>query len=325
MHYKVSIVITSYNLENYISQALDSILNQVTDYAFNIIVADDCSTDETVSILREYKQKYPEKIVLLETDHNIGSLSNSNRAFETMDCDYFSFLDGDDYWVGADRINKQIDFLEKNKEFVMHAGNTRYLRDEKPAELLIEKKYLNTAYGFEDYLNQKMPFVHTSSIMLRNCLFSEGLPDCYHSVVGTFEECALRGEDFRRILHLTRGKMYIDEDIMSVYRIHSAGIWQSSSKTHKVLESAIALNYYKKYFGMQYGSYFETKSKEAYKGLIKYLLVHEDFLNTLKMDEKDLRLFIEYLNDVCIRTDHRFKRKTSMLLKRVALKLFEIV
>ncbi len=294
----VAIVITTYNLEKYAARALDSVLKQETDFDYKVIVADDASTDNTINILKKYKKKYPEKIELLLAENNMGSLANSNRAFSFMDCKYFSFLDGDDYWIGNHRLQKQVDFLNKNNSYVMCAGNTRYVRNGRHAELLVKRRQLNKSYSFEDYLNGKMPFLHTSSILVRNIIFSKGIPDCFTNAVGTFEECALRGEDFRRILHLSHGLVFAADEVLSCYRVHPHGIWQGSSQTHKMIESAISTNYYRKYFKYAYGSYFSEKSYSSYAALIKHLILHENLLTEYRLNEMDSYLLASYLNDI---------------------------
>ena len=94
---KVTVGITTYNLEKYIEKAIDSILCQKTNFEFKIVIADDGSTDGTVNILKKYAEKYPEKIEIMLSSKNLGSLANSNRIFEKIDGEYISFLDGDDY------------------------------------------------------------------------------------------------------------------------------------------------------------------------------------------------------------------------------------
>lgn len=321
--YKVAIVITTYNLEKYIKKAIQSVLSQKTRFDYRIIIADDASTDGTISILKEYQNKYPKKITVLYSDINRGSLANSNRALSYIDCEYFSFLDGDDYWIGEDRLQKQVDFLDANPNYMMYAGNTLYLRNNKVAELVVPPKKMNRSYFMDDYLNNKMPFFHTSSILLRNTIFKNGLLSCYTDAVGTFEECALRGEDFRRILHLTQGPLYASKDIISCYRIHCEGIWQGSSSTHKLIESAISSNFYKKYFGFQYGDYFTKAAENSYKNLIRNLILDNKLLKDYLLDSKDTYLLTSYLRDISkYQSTYEIKNsKGKKILKRILLKL----
>lgn len=296
---KVIIAITTYNLEKYISQALDSVLMQKTKFEYIVRIADDCSTDNTIEILQDYKCRYPNKIELLFADNNMGSLANSNRLFDHIDCEYFTFLDGDDYWVGENRLQQQVDFLDSHPEYIMTGGNTQLLRNNELKELQLDKRMLGRTFYFSDYVNGQMPcVVHTSSILLRNVIFKNGIPSCSKELVGTFEECAVRGEDFRRLIHLQKGPIYVDNQILSVYRIHSDGTWQGSSLLRVYLETAISYNFYIKYFGEQYEGFFRSKLEWSYNNVMSFLLSNKLIFSQNRLPSKDAILFGGLLIDM---------------------------
>ncbi|MCR5063556.1 MAG: glycosyltransferase family 2 protein, partial [Treponema sp.] len=176
---KLIVVITTYNLEKYISEALDSVLRQKTNFHFKILIGDDASTDKTLDILNEYVEKFPDIIDLRLSQTNLGSLCNSNRLFDGLNCEYFTFLDGDDYWEDEYRLQKQIDFLDSHPDYMMCAGNTQYIKNGIKSDFLLTEKELGRTYTFEDYINQNMPFFHVSSIVIRNKIYINGLPECY--------------------------------------------------------------------------------------------------------------------------------------------------
>lgn len=299
---KVIVVITTYNLKDYIAKALDSVLAQKTSFEFKIHVADDASTDGTVEILKEYQDRYPEKMKLLLAEKNMGSLANSNRVFDKIDCEYFTFLDGDDYWVGEDRLQKQVDFLDSHKEYAMVGGNTQFLKDDVLGEMIVPEKLLGKSYGFDDMIQEKMPFVHTSAILVRNTIFKKGLPACYVDTVDTFENCALRGEDFRRMLHLEKGLMYVMPEVVSVYRIHQKGIWQGSKEIHRKIEAVIGANFYYKYYGNRHGEYFARNLRHAYLALKTELKEQECPWELCALDRRDCLLLGAVLADM---SEHR--------------------
>ena len=308
---KVIVAITTYNLEKYINECLDSVLMQKTNFDYKIIIADDASTDKTVEILKEYQSKYPEKISLILNEKNLGSLATSNKIFDRIDCEYFSFLDGDDYWLDENRLQKQVDFLDSHPEYTLCGSNTHFLINGKIDKDVVSKKQVNKSYTFEEYVKDIAPFVHTSSLLVRNIIFKDGLPKCYIEAVDTFENCALRGEDFRRVLHHEKGLMYVSDDYYSVYRIHSQGTWQGKSEIHKILELAISSNFYKKYFGDKYGDLFEKKARFTYKLLMKKLIMNGNFLNSYSLPEKDDYLLRCYLADV--RNDEKMTKKNGLV------------
>ena len=315
---KVIVAITTFNLEQYIEEALDSVLAQETNFEYKIVVADDCSKDNTLKILQNYSMKHPEKIVVLDSDKNVGALANSNRIFENLQCEYFTFLDGDDYWVGKDRLQRQVDFLEQNPTYMMCAGNTQYLKNGVLADYVVDKRKLGKTYTFDDMLNERMPFFHTSSILVRNTIFINGLLKCYKEAENTFENCALRGEDFRRIIHLEQGPLYAMEDTLSVYRIHENGIWQGSTNFKRMLEATIGFNFYAKFFGNKYGDYFIVKRNELYKEVMKIMVLDKDILSSYVLTEKESELFLALLKD--IRTTSLGSSKSH--LKNILVKMF---
>lgn len=121
---KVSVLMPTYNHVNYISQSIDSFLQQCCDFDIELIVGDDCSTDGTRQIVEEYVLKYPEKIVLISNNANRGLLLNYKSIIERAKGDYFAILESDDYWTDSKKLQKQIVFLEKNKEYGL--VNTSY-------------------------------------------------------------------------------------------------------------------------------------------------------------------------------------------------------
>lgn len=298
---KVIIAITTYNLEEYVAQALDSVLMQKTNFDFKIRIADDCSTDNTIDILKDYQHRFPQIIEVLFSDKNMGSLANSNRLLDNIDCEYFSFLDGDDYWVGERRLQEQVDFLDSHPEYTMCGGNTQLLRDGRLGELMLDNRMLGKSLFFDDYFQGKMPcVVHTSSILLRNIIFKKGLPCCYKTVLGTYEECAVRGEDFRRLIHLEKGPIFVEDKVLSVYRIHDRGTWQGASILRLLLENTISFNFYIKYFGDRHRAYFQDQLNNSYRNLMSYLLSNKSITRSNKLPNKDAILFGGLMRDLAI-------------------------
>lgn len=118
----VSICTRSYNLENFIAQALDSFLMQKTDFPFEIVIDDDCSTDETAEIIKRYKKKYPNIIHMNLLKKNIGVRLNFIQNLQRARGKYIAPCDADDFWTDSEMLQKHVDFLEKNKEYVVSYG-----------------------------------------------------------------------------------------------------------------------------------------------------------------------------------------------------------
>ncbi|NCV44973.1 MAG: glycosyltransferase family 2 protein [Actinobacteria bacterium] len=125
----LTVIVPTYNHEKYIEQCIDSLLMQKTDKEFNIIISDDCSTDRTFEIVQKYK--HFKNISFHRTEKNMGSCDQ--RRFIDMlalcNTKYLCFLDGDDYYICENKFQKQIDFLEKNPQYVFHSPCCRYSTD----------------------------------------------------------------------------------------------------------------------------------------------------------------------------------------------------
>lgn len=135
----VSISCITYNHINYIEQCLDGFLEQETDYPFEILIHDDCSTDGTTEIIQKYSTKYPDIIKpMYETENQYqkgkpaGSLIwNIPRARGK----YIALCEGDDYWIDENKLQMQVDFLENNPEYGMCYTNFNiYYQNKKKFE-----------------------------------------------------------------------------------------------------------------------------------------------------------------------------------------------
>ena len=108
----VSVSLICYNQEKYISKAIDSVLMQKTKFDYEIVLSDDCSTDDTAEICKKYAEKYPDIIRLIKRDKNIGGVRNYLENYKLCKGKYISYLEGDDFFVDPYKLQKQVDFLE---------------------------------------------------------------------------------------------------------------------------------------------------------------------------------------------------------------------
>lgn len=321
---KVTVVMPAYNVGQYIEEAIKSVLMQKTNFEYKILVAEDGSTDDTLEVAKKLQEEHPNKIEILTRDKNLGLLKNTNRAFEQVKSSYFSLLDGDDYWVSEDRLQRQVDFLENNPEYAMCGGNTVLVRKEQPDEKLLNDAYTDKTYTFEDYLAGRTPFIHTSSILVRNCIYINGIPDIYYQVEDTFENCAVRGEDFRFATHLQHGKMMLFPEVVSCYRIHERGIWQGATETKKRIQNAISRNFFDKYWSDLDNTYFHEQCINTYRNLMRELL-NGKIYNQYYLSEEETYLLTEYLKDIARRkiewpecdTSYIKEEKQGTLLQKI--------
>ena len=130
---KISVAIITYNQQDTIAQTLDSILCQQGDFELEVVIGEDCSTDNTWAMCHEYAERYPEQVMLLENTHNLGIMANFARVMKACTGDYVGICAGDDYWCDEKKLQKQLDYLTAHPECgVCTTGGYRYLvrRDE---------------------------------------------------------------------------------------------------------------------------------------------------------------------------------------------------
>lgn len=112
----VSVVVTNYNKGDWIKDALDSFLMQKANFEFEVIAIDDKSTDHSVDIIRRYAKRYPAKIRAFYNEKNLGITKTWIKACKKVRGKYIARCDGDDYWIDENKLQKQVDALEKSKK-----------------------------------------------------------------------------------------------------------------------------------------------------------------------------------------------------------------
>src|SRR4051794_24115327 len=113
---KLSVLIATYNQKQYIAQAVRSALMQQTNFDFEVVVADDCSSDGTDVILRELMAENPGRLRVLFNEKNLGIHGNYRNAWFQCKGQYVALLEGDDYWTAAHKLQRQVDFLDAHPD-----------------------------------------------------------------------------------------------------------------------------------------------------------------------------------------------------------------
>lgn len=275
---KLSVLMITYNHENYIAEALNSALTQQVNFEYEIVIGDDCSTDQTRDILIEYKNKYPEKIRLILHEKNIGMHANLEAVFNECLGEYVAVLEGDDYWNVRDKLQKQVNFMEINKDISesFHKVTTIYQNGDKEShEFPIG--LTKTSFLLKDVVSQF--FIPTLSIMFRK------------SVIGKFPTTLYQVTNPDWLIHILcaeKGKVGFINEVMGVYRVHSGGVWSGVSRV-KVLENTIlSAKVINKYLNYQYDLLFRGRMLEWHleAGMIlrrnlKYIQASEHFFNAM--------------------------------------------
>jgi glycosyltransferase involved in cell wall biosynthesis len=216
----VSVCCITYNHEKYIAQSIEGFLIQKTNFKFDIIIGEDCSTDNTLKVIKQYADKHPDKIKLVTAPNNVGSINNQVRVVEAATGKYLAMCDGDDYWSDPDKLQKQVDFLEAHPEYVICSHYSRVI-DEDDNTLYLASEIVPLTYSYEDLLLGRREETRIGSLLLRNSDAVRQLSneDWYYKTHGTdkFFKLFITAE--------TGGKIYVLPEVMSCYRHHAGGVW----------------------------------------------------------------------------------------------------
>lgn len=218
----------TYNQENYITQAMDSILMQETNFNYQLVIGEDYSTDGTRKICEEYANKYPQKVKLLPSlNKNVGLINNYLRTIKACDGKYIAICDGDDYWIDKDKLQKQVDFLEKNPDFYIVATNLKRLYSNGKMQEFKNNNY-KPYYNFEDLIFDNL--IASVTVLFKNIQKNDKLPNWINK---------FPYGDWPTYLWTIKneGKIHFLDDITAVYRTDvgiSSKIRKDHSKTAKI-------------------------------------------------------------------------------------------
>lgn len=162
---QVSVCVVTYNQENYIAECLESLVTQQTNFRFEILVGEDCSTDNTRSIVQSYVDKYPDLFVPLFYEKNLGPVGNLREVYKKARGKYIAHMDGDDMALPG-KLQKQYDVMEGNKNCNVCSHDMRSINT-KGQEYNNGWTYPENIYNLFD-LYHKLPFFAHSSKMFRN-------------------------------------------------------------------------------------------------------------------------------------------------------------
>lgn len=227
----VSICCLTFNHELYINQTLDSLLFQKTNFPFEIVIHDDASTDKTATIIKEYVEKYPSVFNPLFQTKNQKSIYKSGMNprfnFPRAKGKYIAICEGDDYWTDPYKLQKQVDFLEKNPDFNICFTRTELLKNNQLEQHKIPEKE-NGIYTFDDLLLHEN-FIATASVMFRNNF--NKIPDWFSTLPhGDMAVYLIVGRDT---------KIKCLQDTTAVYRIHKSGVWQQQNRNQKMINKLL--------------------------------------------------------------------------------------
>ena len=256
----VSVCCTTFNHEKFISEAIDGFLIQETDFPFEIIIRDDCSTDRTASIVRDYAEKFPGIIRPIFEKENTFSqgVRPMPAVVKLATGKYLAICDGDDYWTDPRKLQIQVDFLEKHPEYVV-SGHDAVIIDDQGNR--VGDSQLPDMHK-RDYSAQELAageaWILTMSWVYRNVI-DEFAPE---------RKMVLNGDTFLTSILGGYGKSHYHDDIKpAAYRVHSGSVWSSLEQGDKVYDLINTWywisRYYKRIGDQDLADLYRSKMKDG--------------------------------------------------------------
>jgi glycosyltransferase involved in cell wall biosynthesis len=225
----VTVQMATYNHENYIRQSLDSVLMQNVSFDYEILLKEDNSTDNTREIVLEYQKKHPNRFRLWLTKQNI--YRQGIKLFLTHHArgQYIAKLEGDDYWTDPLKLQKQVEFLEKNPDYSMCCHASKLYYQDGSQETEIARSAEDDATFTIDYFFQPLSknIFRTESV-IHKAEYTQKIPEWFQKIIV--------GDYPLFLLLANHGKIYYMNQVMSVYRKHSGGVWTSNYKKPEYIE-----------------------------------------------------------------------------------------
>jgi len=223
----VSVCMITYNHENLIKDAIEGILMQKTSFPIELIIGEDCSTDNTRKIVEDYEEKYPEIIFAQYSEKNLGMINNFLNVLQAARGKYIALCEGDDYWIDPLKLQKQVDFLEVNPDCSLCFHASKSIRNNNPEDFVIKRpKSIPNDNKFEmkHAILGGGGFMATNSMLFLRKHINERPEWMNRSPAGDLP---------LMLLLASNGKIGYIDDLMSVYRVMSSSTSWSASMQNR--------------------------------------------------------------------------------------------
>lgn len=262
-----------YNHEPYLRDCFEGFVMQQTNFPFVAIVHDDASTDGSAAIILEYEEKYPHIFrPIYETENQYSKRDGSldrimNEAIEATSAKYVAMCEGDDYWTDPLKLQKQVDFMEANPDYVIcsHKFKKRYMIDGHIEDIgyssIFPEKSEDGCTFFLEQIYEKF-YLQTLCVLYRRSALNEERYLAHHQI-----------RDNVLFLEIMRngGKGYIFNSYDGVYRIHDGGVYSGLGKEKSLIE---AINLFEYIYRVFPANFTRVKLFYQYSNYISFLRLH---------------------------------------------------
>lgn len=250
---RLSVCLITYNHERYIAQCIESIFNQKADFDYEVVVADDCSTDNTVKIIKQYAPPQNVSVRFLTRTVNLGMVKNYLDAYEACEGYYIATIEGDDYWITTDKLQRQVNLLEQNESAAFCITDAVKFFEETRTF----SHYYDTLqppppkFNIDYLILNNVSICHNTKVFKKSTIPNEFPP--WFTEVTHFDYCM-------HIFNAERGDIVYLPEKTTCYRVHSSGILKSTKYADLLLRGLKLNADLNKYLKYKYNSFYGQKS-----------------------------------------------------------------
>ena len=277
----LTVLVITYNHAKYFRKCMENILSQKTSFGFKIYVLDDKSTDGTSDIVREYANKYPDKVVPFIRENNLGLEDNIYKGIESVQTKYYATIESDDFWCDDSKLQKQVDILENNPDCSFCGHNTIHNYPENTGHKDNGKKFFKIKTQKFNFLKKnnkkKVVKVHLNSRVYRTSSLA----------LDTIKNKAIPAWDSTSYWwFLSKGNLYYIDEVMSVYNITDTGVYSGTSKEKKRLMAVKRITEINKELEYKYNCFYvDALRRKKYLSFFKHIKL-KYFTKLEKMEQE---------------------------------------
>lgn len=277
----LSICSITYNQSSFVRETLNGFIKQNIAHPYEIVIADDASTDGTQEILREFEKMYPDKVRLILQPVNIGVTKNFKCAIEACKGKYVALCEGDDYWTDPLKLSKQIQVLESDPSIAISFHRTRIVFQGQQFPFDDYNKNTRQITTFHDLIRGN--YIHTPSCVYRNGLFNR-----YPDGLLKFKF----GDWPLHLLNAQKGSIHFLNQEMAVYRVYDKGTWGTRSTIYKVENTIRFLDGAASFYDKKYWKEFRNSKRRYCRYLVKLYARDSNFIGLLKRSPSIIKWYL---------------------------------
>jgi hypothetical protein len=277
---KLSVAMITYNHERFIAQAIESVLAQKVNFDYELVIGEDCSTDGTRAVILDFHRRYPSRIVPLLRERNLGGPRNFLGTLAACRGKYLALLEGDDYWICTEKLQRQVDFLEANPAWAICCTRAQ-VKNEALTDPGKFRAQTGTVFPSrpdsprtsQEELSGLLPVTPRAAgtYTVNDLLMENFIPTCtvmyrWNSPIrlpSSFAKLTL-GDTTLHVMVVGQNKIELLDDCTAAYRIHPGGSWSARDRTSQLREHTRMLAALSRHLGGEYRDFFRPRLAASY-------------------------------------------------------------